>query len=49
MDIKGAVFDLDRTLSYTEPCFEAANQVLIDKYGNKKSYLEDWEIKIKSV
>ena len=34
MHIKGVLFDLDGTLLDTEPIYNEAAQILINKYGN---------------
>ena len=43
MHIKGAIFDLDRTLLDTEPIYDAAAQQLINEFGNGEKI--EWNIK----
>ena len=43
MHIKGALFDLDGTLLYIEPIYDAVTQQLINEFGNGKKL--DWNIK----
>ena len=43
MHIKGALFDLDGTLLYIEPIYDAVTQQLINEFGCGKKL--DWNIK----
>ena len=43
MHIKGVLFDLDGTLLDTEPIYDEAAQILINKYGNGQKIT--WDIK----
>ena len=47
MSLKGAIFDLDGTLIDSEPIYFDAAQILINQYGNGKSF--DWDTKIKTL
>ena len=47
MSLKGAIFDLDGTLIDTEPIYFDAAQIMINQYGNGKSF--DWDTKIKTL